>query len=196
MLLRPLSILELDFDFRPQMSLQRIREMRVAVPYVSMPYHPVKGTVALFLSEFLHYALRHEEQNPALFNYMVYGLRWLDEAEAGLANYHLVLLMRMTRVLGFWPNIDEMEAHMRGVVFDLREGLLTGNLPRHEDFLRPAEAALVPRFMRMDYHTMKLFRMNREQRNRVLDVIIQYYRLHIPEIPDMKSVDVLRDVFR
>ena len=48
-LLRPLNILELDFDYRPQHGLQRIREMRVAMPYVSLPYHPVKCALALFL---------------------------------------------------------------------------------------------------------------------------------------------------
>ena len=50
LLLRPLNILELDFDFRPNLSLQRIRDMKLHVSYESLPYEPVKGTLALFLS--------------------------------------------------------------------------------------------------------------------------------------------------
>ena len=192
-LLRPLSILDLVFDYRPQLSLQRLREVSVAVPYTSLPYDPVKASLALFLAEFLHYVLRNEERNPELFRYLGYGLSWLDGAESGLANFHLVFLIRMSRFLGFWPNVEERRRRA-GVVFDLREGVLTSSLPLHEDFLRPDEAAVVPLLLRMDYPTMHRFRMSRQQRSRVLDVIIRYYRLHVPEVPDMKSVDVLRDV--
>ncbi len=193
-LLRPMSILEMDFDFRPQQNLQRIREMSVDVPFLSLPYHPVKASLALFFSEFLHHALRHEGENRALFSYMEYGLRWLDEAEAGLANYHLVFLIHMSRFMGFWPNVGRRGGGGHEV-FDLREGRLTSILPQHEDFLRPSEASNVSLLLRMDYDTMGLFRMSREQRNRVLEVIIKYYRLHVPEIPDMKSVDILRELF-
>lgn len=194
-LLRPLAILELDFDYRPQHGLQRIREMRVAMPFVSLPYHPVKCALALFLAEFLHYSLRNEGGNPSLFHYLTYGLRWLDEASEGLANFHLVFLMRMSRFMGFWPNVDEAVGVPSGTcVFDMREGVLSRSVPMHDDYLRRDEARLVPLFLRMDYGTMHRLAMNRSQRNRVLDVIIEYYRLHVPEIPDMKSVAVLRDM--
>ena len=53
-LLRPLNIVELVFDFRPTASLQRIQELHIAHCYTSLPYDPIKETVALFLSEFLH----------------------------------------------------------------------------------------------------------------------------------------------
>ena len=195
-LLRPLSILELDFDFRPQHGLQRIREMRVETPYDSLPYHPVKCALALFLSEFLHHALRGEGGNALLFHYLAYGLRWLDEARGGgLANFHLVFLVRMLRFLGFWPNVDEVGGVPSGAcVFDLREGVLCRAVPSHDDYLPPDEARLVPLFLRLDYGTMHRLKMSREQRRRALEVIIEYYRLHVPEIPELKSVAVLQDM--
>lgn len=194
-LLRPLNILELDFDYRPQHGLQRIREMRVAMPYVSLPYHPVKCALALFLAEFLHYSLRNEGVNPPLFHYITFGLRWLDEASEGLSNFHLVFLMRMSRFMGFWPNVDEAAGVASGTcVFDLREGVLSRTVPMHSDYLRRDEARLVPLFLHLDYGTMHRLTMSRSQRNRVLEVIIEYYRLHVPEIPEMKSVAVLHDM--
>ena len=194
-LLPPLSILEIDFDYRAQHNLQRIREMHVATPYASLPYHPVKCALALFLAEFLHYSLRNEEGNPQLFQYLTYGLRWLDEAHDSLANFHLVFLMRMSRFMGFWPNVEEAAGVPSGTcVFDLREGVLSREMPMHDDILRRDEARLVPLFLRMNYRTMHHMRMTRVQRNRVLEVIIEYYRLHVPEIPELKSVAVLHDM--
>ena len=67
-LLRPLNILELDFDFRSNQNLQRIRDMKLHISYESLPYDYIKGTVSLFLSEFLFYALKHEMENQSLFH--------------------------------------------------------------------------------------------------------------------------------
>lgn len=49
--------------------------------------------------------------------------------------------------------------------------------------------------MRMNYETMHLFAMSRVERNRCLLIIIDYYRLHLPEFPPLKSLDVLKELF-
>jgi DNA repair protein RecO (recombination protein O) len=42
---------------------------------------------------------------------------------------------------------------------------------------------------------MHLFRLSHHERNRLLEVAITYYRLHLPNFPDMKSLGVLRELF-
>ena len=49
--------------------------------------------------------------------------------------------------------------------------------------------------MRMDYQNMHLFRMSRTDRNRCLDVMLTYYRLHLPSFPELKSLPVLKELF-
>jgi DNA repair protein RecO (recombination protein O) len=66
----------------------------------------------------------------------------------------------------------------------------------HRDFLDPVEAEKVQLMMRMDYPTMHLFRMTHQERNRLLEVTLAYYRLHIPDFPELKSVAVLQDLYR
>lgn len=191
-LLRPLNVLELDFDFRPNQTLQRIRDLKLHISYESLPYDHIKGTVSLFLSEFLYYALKHELENHTLFQYLCNSLQWFDRSEKGLANFHLVFLMRLTRFLGFWPNVQD---YVQGMVFDLRDATMVSVFPVHGQYLDSKESAFLPRLLRMDYATMHLFRFNRQQRARVLDALVDYYRMHIPEFPELKSLDVLRTVF-
>ena len=191
-LLRPLNILELDFDYRPNQALQRISDMRLHISYDSLPYDPIKGTVSLFLSEFLYYALKYELDNHALFQYLFNSLQWLDRAEKGIANFHLVFLIRLTRFLGFWPNV---QGYAQGMVFDMRDAAMVCVLPSHGQYLSAEESVFLPRLLKMDYATMHLFRFSRQQRARVLDVLVDYYRMHIPEFPELKSLDVLRTVF-
>ena len=50
--------------------------------------------------------------------------------------------------------------------------------------------------MRMNYETMHLFAMSRTERNRCLEIILRYYRLHLPGFPELKSPDVLRELFQ
>ena len=49
--------------------------------------------------------------------------------------------------------------------------------------------------MRMDYPTMHLFRLSHLERDRLLDVAVIYYRLHLPNFPELKSLPVLQQLF-
>ena len=49
--------------------------------------------------------------------------------------------------------------------------------------------------MRMRFETMGVFKFSHDERDRMLDFINNYYRLHLPDFPALKSLDVLRQVF-
>lgn len=191
-LFRPLSILEVDYNYRPKAGLQRMGDVRLAYTYTSLPYHPYKASIALFLAEFLSRVLKHEAENRPLFSYLFYSLEWLDGSVHGFSNFHLVFITRLTRFLGFYPNVD---AYHKGDCFDMQAACFVPAPPLHGAFLRPDEAALIPMFMRMNYDSMRFFVLNRHHRDRYIEVIGTYYRLHVPEFPELKSLDVLREVF-
>ena len=190
-LLRPLNIVELTFDFRPSASLQKMQELHIARCYASLPYDPLKETVALFLSEFLHNALRREVKNDRLYHYIIYSLEWFDVAREGLANFHIAFLVRLTYYLGIWPNIDLRRPPR---FFDLRDGIGTETMPAHDAFLGEEETAMLPLFLRMTPRNMHSFRLNRVQRGRILEVLTAYYKLHVPEFRELRSLEVLREV--
>jgi DNA repair protein RecO (recombination protein O) len=47
----------------------------------------------------------------------------------------------------------------------------------------------------MDFPTMHLYRLNRTDRNRIVDVLLHYYQLHIPQFPELKSISVLQELW-
>lgn len=49
--------------------------------------------------------------------------------------------------------------------------------------------------MRMDYDNMQIFSLSRNQRNTILEHILTYYRLHLPEFGTVKSLDILQQLF-
>lgn len=191
---QPLTLLYIEVDVRPQAQMQKLHDVALLVPMPSLLSEPSKLAIALFTSEFLYHALRDEQQNGALFDYLHHSIDWLDKCEHDYANFHLVFLIHMSRFLGFYPNIeDREEASM--LIFDMREGHFCKEIPVHRDFLMPDEARHVRLLMRMDYATMHLFRLNHAARNRILDVLIHYYRLHLPALPEMRSLEVFRELY-
>lgn len=189
---RPLSILEIDFDYRQKSALQRIRDVRFDYTYQSLPYDPYKSSIALFLAEFLCRVLKHEAGGGPLFSYILYSLQWLDASERAFSNFHLVFITRLTRFLGFYPNV---EAWHEGDYFDMMNACFVPSRPFHHAYLEPKEAAAIPIFMRMNYDSMRFFAMNRRERERYIEVLNDYYRLHVPEFPELKSLDVLKEIF-
>lgn len=192
-LFQPLALVELEADVRPNSNLHRIREAKSLYPFTSLPYHPYKSSIAMFLAEFLSRALKEEAANEPLFAYLVHSIRWLDECgDRPFANFHLVFLMRLSRFLGLYPNVDD---YTSGCYFDMLNACFTPLLPKSGSFLKPDEAARIRLLLRMNYETMHLFGMNRIERNRCLTVINDYYRLHLPDFPVLKSLDVLKELF-
>ena len=62
-LFQPLSIIEVEADVRPTNGLHRVREVKSLYPFHSLPYHPYKSSIAMFLAEFLYRALKEEAPN-------------------------------------------------------------------------------------------------------------------------------------
>ena len=191
-LFQPLSIVEFEADVRPRSGLHPIKEAKAWYIFTSLPYDPYKSAIAMFLAEFLYRALKEETTNIPLYAYLVHSVQWLDVCETNFANFHLVFLMRLSRFLGLYPNVEE---YAPSDYFDLLNACFVSTQPYHGMFVRPEEASHIRNLMRMNYETMHLFAMNRMERNRCLDIINEYYRLHLPDFPELKSLPVLQDLF-
>lgn len=188
----PLSLVEVVWEPRQKAGLQNVRELTLWRPWRSIPFQPSKSAIALFLGEFLGHVLRKEPSDAQLFAFVTGSLEWLDESEAHFANFHIVFLTKLARFLGFMPNADEWHA---GALFDLESATFVGAVPPHPYYLEATEAALVPKFLRMNLRSMQNVGLNGAMRRRALEIALLFYRLHIPELPELKSLAVLGDVF-
>lgn len=191
-LFQPLAVLDVEWEHRPKANLQKPKAVQVALPLVSLPFDPYKNSIALFVAEVLRYALRNEPDTRVIYNYVVRSVEWLDTCEGGFSNFHLVFLLRLTHFLGFMPLVEDVQ---EGSFFDLRASCFVPTQPLHSDFLAPIDAALVPKLLRMRYDTMRFFRFNGAERSRLLEYINLYYRLHVPNFPELKSLAVLKSLW-
>ena len=190
---QPMNILDVEIDLRPRVQLQHLRDARIAFPYSSIPFDPHKLSITLFLAEFLYHSTRDEQQNPNLFAYVEHSMQWLDGCLGAFANFHLVFMMRLSRFIGFFPYIEDYQT---GDYFDMRAASFSSHAPLHTDFLNQEDSGRINTLMRMNYESMHLFKMSHDDRNRIIDVIISYYRLHVPNFPELKSLGVMKEMWK
>lgn len=191
-LFQPLSILDFESDYRPKSRLQYISEAKSRYLFRSLPFHPHKSAMALFLAEFLSRALREEQPDDSLFAYLEYSIHWFDTVEENFSNFHLVFLIHLSRFMGVYPNVTN---YSQGDYFDMLNACFVSIPPFHGSFLSSEESKNIINLLRMNYDTMHRFSMSRHERGRCLKIINEYYKLHIPDFPDLKSLEVLQELF-
>lgn len=132
-------------------------------------------------------ASKEEEKNEDLFIFLETALLWLDMHNE-TANFHLILLMEITKFLGFYPHISEMENKF----FDLNDGVFNpflgvNCLTEHETFLFKKLIGL-----KFDGN-QKVF--NATERQILLKILLNYYASHLDGFKKPKSLEVLKEVF-
>lgn len=191
-LFQPLSIIEYEADHKGSRELQRITEAGSLYAFTGIPMDPAKNAIVLFLSEVLYRTLEERESNPELFEYLIKSVEILDICSEGSANFHLVFLIKLTRYLGFYPNLEEQ---LPGSYFDLQAGTFCALKPMHNAWLSPEETEIFAELLGTDFENMHTFRCDRHQRQRILRRSLDYYRLHLVDFPKLKSLDVLQALF-
>lgn len=187
-----LNILDVNLDYRPSSDFQTLGEVSISTPWKALPYHPFKASMSIFLADFLYHSLRGEGVNTDLFGFLVNSLTWLDESDGQFSDFHLLLMIRMTRFLGILPGIA---GYSKRSVYDMKSAAFTSVLPEHGQYLEPVYAAWIPLLLRMDYSQMHLLRLGRRERRHMLEVILRYYHLHVPAFGELQSLDILRELF-
>ena len=187
---RPLAMLEFDADLKGRSKLPRPKDIRVYQNYGDLPYNPLKTMIAMFVDELLCGAVWGEQPDLPLYDFVEQSLVLLDNMEGGFVNFHVAFSVLLLRFLGIEPSNDS-GPHLP--YYDLVAAEFSESVPAHLNRLSGEEAKAMYFILRMNYRNMRRFRFTRSQRQRILEVINNYYMLHVPDFRQMKSLAVFSD---
>ena len=186
---QPLTHLNLTANHNNKGNLNSIREAGVSYLYQSVATNILKQSVALFLAEVLSFTLKEEEKNEILFQYIETSLIWLDNHN-NTANFHLLFLLNLSKYLGFYPVIKDLKPPY----FDLTEGVFTNNKPL-TDYVTGNKLILFKSLFGINFDAIERLQLNAKTRIILLEILLNYYKLHIPGFKIPKSLIVLKNVF-
>lgn len=184
---QPLSILEIEANHKNKGTLEHFKEIKLAHAYQTVSNDIVKSSIAIFLSEIIHHSIHEEEKNENLFHFLESALLWFD-AHDEMVNFHLILILEMTKFLGFYPENSDINLNF----FDVKEGTFstfqgTNCLSDHETFL-------LKKLIGLKFDSdQKVF--SGTERQILLKILLHYYTVHLDGFKKPKSLEVLKEVF-
>lgn len=190
-LLQPLSIVELTLMVHPGREVQQLKDIRADIALPGISAHPVKNAIAFFIAELLFNVLNQQQEELQLFDFLSNALQFLNESEEGTANFHLVLMCRLTRFLGFEPDISKTDA----LFFDLLNGGFSATTPLHPHIVKPGLLNAFTSLVKCSFSDMSSLELSRQSRNELLDILLEYYRLHLSGFHTLQSKAILHELF-
>jgi DNA repair protein RecO (recombination protein O) len=180
-LLQPLSLLELVVYHKKNANggISRLSEYRSACPFKTIPFDIKKSTVIIFISEWLSKIIVEDEpDHSGQFSFLFESIKEFDGLINNFENFHLQLMIKTALYLGFGiRSADNL--------------LIEDNIV-HSEIKKVSNLAI--ELGQLPYgHKTKL---DNQTRKDMLDLLIAYYKSHIETFGDIKSANVLKEVFR
>lgn len=186
---QPLTQLKIVANHNTKNTLNSLKEVQVYQPYRTVYSNIVKQSIVLFLSEVLSNAIQEEEQNTTLYEYLETALQWLDLHD-NVANFHLLFLLNLTGFLGFYPDLSDTKKNG----FDLLEGVYSDNFA-NKNVIYKNDFYQFKKLLGINFDAIQEVSFSKEERQVVLQIIIQYFKLHLGNFRNPKSLQVLETVF-
>ncbi|MDE7407698.1 MAG: DNA repair protein RecO [Muribaculaceae bacterium] len=191
-LLMPLSVVECVADVVPGRELLTMREPRALMPAHMVHMDAARSVIALFICDVLGAVLRESQPDELMWDFVADAVAHLNDESVQVANFPLAFMVLLSRFTGVEP---DWSGWSTGSVFDMSDGIFRATPPLHRYWLGVSESALAASLGRITWRNMRVYRFNREQRARILDMILQYYTLHYANLSNLKSIEVLHALF-
>lgn len=192
-ILFPLAILELQVTDRDNKSLQQIKEVSMHKPTFELLSNPVKSSIAIFLNELLHRSIEVNYQNEVLYDFLENAIQLLDSA-SDVKNFHIWFMLELSKYFGFYPmkNADLRSSKFQ---FELESGTFAGIGGCSGAFMDEITAAVLDEVLGMKFDELSLLGISSFDRKTLLQGLVEYFIIHVPNLKRVSSLEVLETVF-
>lgn len=186
----PLSLIDAEFILKQNKEIQQLTETSGYHSNPGISQALSKLSIAQFINELLIKCLKEQQPNSHLYIFIETCLKFLNDSEEDFVNLHLYFMMELTKYLGFEPqnNFSVQESF-----FDCRNGNYTSMSLAFPLGLGKEDSILFSEFLKINSLKTKLSNV---QRRTLLDILLAYYRLHIPGFNEIRSLEVLKEVMK
>ena len=186
---QPLTHLEIEANHKDRGTLESIREAKVITHYTSLHTEVAKSAIVFFIADILRSSVQEEEENNSLFEFIVAAALWLDLHDT-IGNFHVLFLLKLSSYLGFYPDDSEMQFEFFNLMDGLFEPVETNLYCRSGE-----DIELLKLFLGINFDALVDVKLNQKQRASFLNMLLQYYELHLHGFKKPRSLAVLNSIF-
>lgn len=188
---QPLTLVDLVIYRKEHGGLHHIREISCPEPWQKIPYDISRTTIAIFLAEMLSGVLKESDPSAGMFDFVKESLTFLDHHQGRIVDFHLLFLLQLSGHLGFSPR-SNYDAHHP--FFNLQEGIFQNSYYGPELCLDQELSRQFYALSNCPLEALESLQLKADQRKVLLHRIIDYYRMHLEGLKELKSHLVLESV--
>jgi DNA repair protein RecO (recombination protein O) len=171
-LYQPLTFLDMVVYHRANAKINRIKEVKCLQPFQSLILDVKKSTIGMFISEVLNKTVREESHTQEMFDFLLEALSSFDRQVQHYENFHLIFLLKLSKLLGFGPrSANEVVA----------------GRPSDREIDR-----IIGECIGAGYDAV--LNISNVQRRMILEFLLGFFSDHIENLGEFRSVKVLQEV--
>ena len=190
---QPLYLLDLEIYYQAGREIHRLKDVRIANPFATIPFDIRKSSQVMFLAEILYKCLKEEEPNSGLFDFIFNSISFLDLSNQGISNFHLWFLFKLTQFLGIYPRGEHAQISN---FFDLQKAQFVSHEPSHNQFTDKHVTVLFSRLFEADHTSLYKLDYSQDDRRLLLEKLLEYYQIHFDILGEIRSLEVLKEVLK
>jgi len=192
-ILQPMNFLDLEVTSRENKNLHNIREFKPAIVYARIPFEIPRTAMGMFMLEVINVSIREEEANAELFDYLYNAFEVLDGEKELSPLFHLKFMVQLSGYLGFMPmvNYDQFETNL----FALEAGHFVSKEVLEPHILSLDMSKLFYDLLTTSVNELSSLKVSKVNRQELLEVLEQYYKLHIMDFKDFRTPSIFGQVF-
>lgn len=184
-----LNQVKIIYEEKRNKGLIHLKDADPEIYYRSLHSQPLKVSILLFISEILSSVLNEEEPDFSLYHFLTESLKDFDSRHSDYSDFHLWFLLKLTHFLGFYPHLSGNFTY-----FDLANGISTNDVSSGS-VIEGEEVELFRNLISLNFPSGETPKFNRQQRKKILELLMEYYALHISGFRHPKSLAVLHKLF-
>ena len=187
-----MQVVEVEYLPNERGGLHKLRSTTPLANTSAIYFDVVKMNIALLWGEVLSLTLRQSEPNEQLFEYIRYSVEYLNASQEDIANFNLLFLFRLGRMMGFGINLDSYE---EGHCFHIEDGCFhPANAPgKYRAGTR--SSAVIHTLCSCPLEKLKTIPLNQEGRRILLDIALHFLGYHLNLDFNTRSIRIIREVF-
>jgi DNA repair protein RecO (recombination protein O) len=191
-LFQPLFILDLELYYKASREIQSLKEFSVVFTPYDIYSSIKKSAVAIFLGEVLTSVLKEESPHEEMFDFIEESIIYFEKSTEGFANFHIAFLAGLSSFLGIEPG---RQPGKEDAYFDMQNGKFVAVPPVHGNYANEEITSILAAFFNSSYDSSRNITLNGKLRNDVLETLVKFFSLHLPDLKKIKSLEILKEVF-
>lgn len=187
-----MQVVEIEYFENEKSNLHKLKSIAPLLNTSHLYFDIFKMNIVLLWAEILHLILKNEDRNEDLFDYIVHSVDYLNSTQTDVANFNLFFLYRLITPLGFRIDTDSWQ---EGTVFNIDDGRFYPASSAVPHISGPNTARIIHLLCTCRPEDLKAIPLDRQSRNILLDIVLHFFNLHLNIDFNIKSIQVIREIF-